>query len=89
MQQALIKITGIVQGVCYRANAQKAARSLNLTGYAKNMPDGSVQALVQGEKQDILKFIEWCNKGSESAEVKTIETNWQEATKKLSEFKIY
>lgn len=86
MHQALIKISGRVQGVFYRAHACEKARKLNLKGYAKNMPDGTVEALAQGEKADIEKFIEWCRTGSPSSKVEKVETAWQPPNKHFDAF---
>jgi acylphosphatase len=89
MHQALLKITGRVQGVFYRSNAREAAKRLGLTGYAKNMPDGSVEALVQGEKSQIIRFVEWCKEGSPSANVNNIETIWQTPESPYNDFETY
>ena len=88
MHQALLKITGRVQGVFYRDSARKTAHKLNLTGYAKNMPDGHVEALVQGDKLQIHEFIKWCSQGPPSAKVKNIETKWQETSKEYTNFEV-
>lgn len=88
MKQALLKITGRVQGVFYRSNAQEEAEALGLTGYAKNMPDGSVEVLVQGEESAINAFIEWCREGPPSAGVGQVQIEWQEPEKTLKNFEI-
>lgn len=88
MKQALIKISGHVQGVFFRDNAKDAADSLQLTGYVKNLSDGNVEALVQGSKEDIESFLEWCKEGSPSARVTNIKTDWQEIKKSFDEFTI-
>jgi acylphosphatase len=87
MNQALLKIIGNVQGVCYRSGARKQAQALGLSGYAKNLPDGNVEVLVQGEKEQIEKFIEWCKEGPSSAIVENIETNWQNKTQEIAGFR--
>ncbi|MFH1284787.1 MAG: acylphosphatase [Candidatus Peregrinibacteria bacterium] len=77
MKQAVLKITGRVQGVFFRSSAREEAVALNLTGHARNMPDGTVEVLVQGAEEDIKKFIDWCKEGSPSAEVANVEIDWQ------------
>ncbi len=88
MLQAHLKITGRVQGVFYRSNAQKQAKILDLTGYIKNMPDDSVEAIVQGEKESIELFIEWAKEGPSSAKVNNVAVNWQPLEQKLPSFRI-
>lgn len=76
MKQALLKITGRVQGVFFRATAQKEAERLSLTGYAKNLPDGSVEVLVQGDEEDINSFVDWCLEGPAPCSVSDIKKTW-------------
>lgn len=87
-KQALIKVTGKVQGVFYRAHTQEKALELGLTGYARNMPDGSVEILAQGEHATIGSLIEWCKEGSPQATVADIKVDWQPAKEIFGEFRI-
>jgi len=86
MHQALIIIEGRVQGVAYRYSAQKRAQQLAVCGYAKNLPDGSVEILAQGEKENLDQFIEWCREGPPVANVDRVEVVWQEPGEKFSAF---
>ena len=88
MHQALIKISGQVQGVFYRVHAGEVANTLDLKGYVRNMPDQTVEALVQGEKNAIEKFIEWCRVGSPSSKVEKVEISWQTETKQFAAFSV-
>lgn len=88
-KQALLKISGHVQGVFYRAYAQEEAQKLGLTGYAKNMPDGSVEALLKGPETQINSFIEWAHKGSPGAKVDKVEIEWQTPDQDIENFEIY
>ena len=88
MQQALINITGKVQGVGFRYSAVHAAQKLNLKGYVRNLPDGRVEALVQGENPSILQFIEWCKEGPAHAKIDQIHTLWQEVVDSYESFEI-
>ena len=89
MAQVKLIIKGVVQGVFYRDSARKIALSLNLTGYAKNMPDGTVQSMATGEKENILKYIEWCKKGTEMAKVENIDIFWSNKDTKKDTFEIF
>ncbi|THB71720.1 MAG: acylphosphatase [Gammaproteobacteria bacterium] len=62
-------ISGYVQGVCYRSGAQHAARKLNITGYAKNLPSGDVEVVARGAEADIEEFEKWLWRGPIIADV--------------------
>jgi acylphosphatase len=55
-----IHITGRVQGVGFRWNAARAARSLGITGFVRNLYDGSVDIEAEGYKEQLDDFVEWC-----------------------------
>jgi len=65
-------ITGRVQGVFFRARTRTMAESLNLTGWVRNLPDGSVEALFEGKEKDIEAAVEWCRKGPSYAAVENV-----------------
>ncbi len=76
MAKIKVQVTGKVQGVFFRHSARQQARSLNLTGWVKNLSDGSVLCQAAGPKQSLLTFIAWCKRGPQRAEVKNIEVEW-------------
>ncbi len=88
MEEALLRITGRVQGVFFRDNAQEKAVALNLKGFVKNMPDSSVVVCIQGKKHQIEDFIAWCHEGSPSAEVEHVEITWREPLDNFDSFEI-
>ena len=65
-------ITGIVQGVYFRASAQNMAIDLGLSGYANNLENGSVEVMACGDEDNVQKMIEWLNHGPEEAEVDSV-----------------
>ena len=67
-------IRGRVQGVFYRASAQKEAEALGLHGWVRNRPDGSVELLAEGPKEDLERLVTWCRRGPEHAQVQSVET---------------
>ncbi|MCZ6514205.1 MAG: acylphosphatase [Nitrospinae bacterium] len=69
-------VHGHVQGVFYRANTQKAADRLRLTGWVKNCEDGSVEIHAEGDKDKLEELIEWCRHGPALAKVSKIDLNW-------------
>jgi acylphosphatase len=67
-----IIVSGKVQGVCYRASAQKIARQLQIDGWVKNLPDGRVEIRAQGDAQMLEQLIAWCHKGPVFARVNQV-----------------
>lgn len=81
-------ITGRVQGVWFRANTQKKAKALDLTGWVKNLSDGRVEAVFEGEKENVNQIIGWCKKGPSFARVDDIQIQWETPTGDFSTFTI-
>ncbi len=73
-----MKITGLVQGVFFRASTKDEAEKINLTGWVKNLPDGSVEATFEGDEQSVIEVLKWCKKGPKSAHVKGTQVQWEE-----------
>jgi acylphosphatase len=65
-------VKGKVQGVFFRKNTRIAAKALNLTGYVKNKEDGSVLIEIQGSKELLDQFMDWCKVGPKRARVDEI-----------------
>ncbi|MCG8422053.1 MAG: acylphosphatase [Proteobacteria bacterium] len=62
-------IRGRVQAVHYRKTAQARARALTLRGWTRNLPDATVEIVVQGEEFQLVQFVNWCYRGPERARV--------------------
>ncbi|HET8669208.1 MAG TPA: acylphosphatase [Candidatus Saccharimonadales bacterium] len=73
MHQVKIKVTGKVQGVYFRDTARQVAENLEIQGFARNEPDGSVYIEAEGSDEAIDKFLAWCQEGSREAAVEGIE----------------
>lgn len=69
-------ITGVVQGVYYRATARERAEKLGLTGWVRNLEDGSVMLEAQGPVDGIEALIVWCWEGPSGARVHDVEVSW-------------
>jgi len=78
-------VTGRVQGVAYRAATQHQALALNITGYAKNLPDGNVEVLACGAERDINAFCDWLWEGPRLAQVSDVQCS-SAAERNLSRF---
>lgn len=81
-------ISGRVQGVFYRASAHEEGRRLGLAGWVRNLPDGRVEAVVQGPEKDVNAFVEWCRKGPPLAQVTKIDVLEEELNQDLMGFEI-
>lgn len=84
----IIKISGRVQGVHFRGKAKIIADDLNLTGYAKNLPDGTVEIIVEGSEDSLYQFLEWAQQGSTLAKVEGFEYRWQPVTNSYQNFQV-
>lgn len=87
MKHLNISVSGLVQGVFFRASAKEETDKLDIRGFAKNMPDGSVYIEAEGEENNLNKFIKWCNKGPLMAQVEKIEIS-ENSLKNFKAFKI-
>jgi acylphosphatase len=83
-----IRIYGEVQGVFYRDSAQREARALSLTGFARNDPDGSVYIEAEGEEEKLKEFLKWCKKGSKSAWVTKIDGEFSDKLEYYLDFEV-
>jgi acylphosphatase len=72
-RRAHVWITGRVQGVFFRAYTRDAAQLIGVTGWVRNLPDGSVEAVFEGEADKVEKMIEWCGEGSPMSRVDRVE----------------
>ena len=88
VKRVQVTIHGDVQGVGYRYTAIEIARDLGLTGWTKNDPDGSVEIIAEGEKENLQNLITWAKKGPPLARIDRIEEEWQEATGEFDEFDV-
>ena len=67
-----LAITGRVQGVWYRGATEAEARRLGVDGWVRNLPDGSVEALIEGEPAAVRALVEWCRTGPPGARVASV-----------------
>jgi acylphosphatase len=68
-----VRVRGRVQGVFFRADAQRRASSLGLSGWVRNEPDGSVEAVFEGDPERVDSMVGWCRRGPAGAEVESVE----------------
>jgi acylphosphatase len=86
--QIKVIVTGKVQGVFYRASTRDAADRLGIKGYVKNLPNGSVEAVFQGNRPAVTQMIDWCHKGSTAAKVEHVLTEQVKTPSNYRSFEI-
>ena len=69
-----VYISGKVQGVFFRAETQRTAKSFNLAGWVRNMADGRVEAVFEGDDANVDKMLAWCHIGPPAARVEEVLT---------------
>jgi acylphosphatase len=88
MVRAHLLISGIVQGVGYRWSCRRAGQGIGVTGWVRNLPDGRVEAVVQGTREQVEQLIAWCYRGPEEARVTDIAVTYGEPAEDFPDFGI-
>ncbi len=86
--QMHVSISGIVQGVFFRAETEKTANKNNVKGWVRNLDDGSVEAVFEGSREDVENTIQWCHQGASAALVSNVETEEQTPLSNFDKFEI-
>ena len=86
--RAKVIVKGIVQGVNFRYYFQRQAAKFNITGWVKNLPDGSVAAVFEGDEQDVEAMVQWCRRGPPSAHVTELIPQPEEYRGEFSSFSV-
>jgi acylphosphatase len=76
--RARVVVRGRVQGVFFRVETRDRARSLGLSGWVRNAPDGSVEAVFEGDRERIESMLAWCRRGPSLAQVDEVQAEWEE-----------
>ena len=86
--RAHIFVSGRVHGVFFRMETRDEATKRNVTGWVRNTSDGRVEAIFEGEKEDVEKMVEFCKSGPPGARVTKTDVKWKEYTGEFQSFKI-
>ena len=81
MNSIHLTVSGRVQGVFFRDNTRRKAAELGLNGYARNLPDGNVEVVAQGDEEKIKELIEFLKNNPGSSVVKEIKIKHKELEK--------
>jgi acylphosphatase len=87
-ERAHVRISGQVQGVFFRDSTREKAQELELNGWVKNLPDGSVEALFEGPSDKVREMIGWCEEGPRHASVENVDTDFESAGGDLDGFEV-
>lgn len=87
-ERAHVFVSGRVQGVFFRADTRDKAGELGLRGWVRNLSDGRVEAVFEGEEDKVKEMIEWCHMGPRYASVSRVEVEVGELTGEFRSFKV-
>ena len=79
-------VNGKVQGVYFRLNMQEIAKKNSVFGWVRNLTDGRVEALLEGNKDGVNQVIEWSKKGPENARVDDLKIDYLQYEGKFADF---
>ncbi len=86
--RARVIIEGKVQGVFFRYHTQQMAFRLRITGWVKNRRDGRVEAVFEGDRDQVDQMIQWCHRGPSEARVSKVYLTWEDYTGEFEDFSI-
>ncbi len=86
--RAHVIFAGRVQGVWFRANTHGKAMELGLTGWVRNLQDGTVEAVFEGKDELVKEAINWCQTSQPHARVDSVEISWEDYTGEFCGFDI-
>ncbi|MCU0974539.1 MAG: acylphosphatase [Burkholderiales bacterium] len=83
-----VTISGHVQGVFFRDRTQRQAAARGVTGWVRNLPDGRVEAVFEGDERAVQQVVTWCHQGPPNAYVTHVETHAETPTGEFTGFSI-
>ena len=86
--RAHVFVSGRVQGVFFRQKTKQQAESFGVTGWVRNLPDGRVETVFEGEEEAVKALVEYCHHGPSYARVTNIDASWEDYRGEFSDFKM-
>jgi acylphosphatase len=87
--RAHIRVSGRVQGVFFRQTTAREAEQIGgVTGWVRNRADGDVEAVIEGEREQVDRLIAWCHHGPPASRVDNVSVSWEEPTGEFARFGI-
>ncbi len=87
-QRVRLIVTGKVQGVFFRQTLKVMAKKNNVFGWVKNLKDGRVEAVIEGEEEKVSRLIEWAHGGPANARVEDVEIRNEKFIAEFSKFDV-
>ncbi len=87
-KRAHVFISGLVQGVFFRAETKDLAQLLGVKGWVRNLWDGRVEAVFEGEEEAVERMVSWCHRGPSGAVVENVEVIYEDYTGEYDDFRI-
>ncbi|HYR61222.1 MAG TPA: acylphosphatase [Actinomycetota bacterium] len=78
--RAHVFVSGLVQGVFFRAETARRARRMGAAGWVRNLADGRVEAVFEGPRWVVESMVEWVREGPRGAAVSSVEVSWEDPT---------
>ena len=88
MRRVHVYISGLVQGVAFRWFVRRMARELGVKGWVRNLPDGRVEAVFEGDERAVERMVELCRVGPPAARVDKVRVQSEEYRGEFDDFKI-
>jgi acylphosphatase len=86
--RAHVIVSGRVQGVFFRSETGSHARRLNVKGWVRNLVDGRVEGIFEGEESNVKQLIDYCKRGPPSARVTSVNVSWETYSGEFSRFEV-
>ena len=86
--RAHVYVVGRVQGVFFRSETEYEAVKRNVCGWVRNLPDGRVEAVFEGEKGAVEALVEFCRRGPHGARVSEVEVQWEDYNGEFKKFRV-
>ena len=86
--RAHVRIHGRVQGVCFRMETQHVAETIGVSGWVRNRPDGTVEAVFEGTSSHVDQLLKWCHAGPPMSDVTHVDIKWEAYTGEYGAFDI-
>ncbi|MDH7477800.1 MAG: acylphosphatase [Candidatus Bathyarchaeota archaeon] len=86
--RAHVFVSGMVQGVFFRSKTQYEAKKRGVTGWVRNLPDGRVEAVFEGEEEKVKELVNFCRRGPPGARVTYVDVRWENYTGEFRDFEI-
>ncbi len=86
--RAHVVVHGRVQGVWFRASTREEALRIGVVGWVRNLHDGNVEAVFEGDAKKVEEIVGWCHRGPSGAEVSKVDITWEKFRGEFTHFDI-